>query len=121
MSAIDNIMNMTKFMVSLPVTHISVLSMVFLSFLTGIVAYIILPSSDLIILSVIIDGGTSGFLILGLMSIMAGAITTPMVNILDGRHMKMKQKQQIAALRGRGDSYMKIAAALGIPVTEAVG
>ena len=30
--------------------------------------------------------------------------------------MKMKQKQQIAALRGRGDSYMKIAAALGIPV-----
>jgi putative membrane protein len=96
MSAIDNIMNMTKFMVSLPVTHISVLSMVFLSFLTGIVAYIILPSSDLIILSVIIDGGTSGFLILGLMSIMAGAITTPMVNILDGRHMKMKQSMFLA-------------------------
>ena len=30
--------------------------------------------------------------------------------------MKMKQKQQIATLRGRGDSYMKIATALGIPV-----
>lgn len=96
MSAIDNIMNMTKYLVSLPVTHISVLSMVFLSLLTGIVAYIILPSSNLSILSAIIDGGTSGFLILGVMSIMAGAITTPMVNILDGRHMKMKQSMFLA-------------------------
>lgn len=30
--------------------------------------------------------------------------------------MTMKQKQQIAILRGRSDSYNKIAAALGIPV-----
>lgn len=30
--------------------------------------------------------------------------------------MTMKQKQKIAALRGRGESYKKIAAALGIPL-----
>ncbi len=30
--------------------------------------------------------------------------------------MTMKQKQKIAALRGKGESYKKIAAALGIPL-----
>jgi len=96
MSAIDNIMNMTKYMVTLPETHISVFIMVFLSFFTGIVTFIVLPGSEQSILSAIIYGGSSGFLIFGLMSIMAGAITTPLVNMFDGRHMKTKQSLFLA-------------------------
>lgn len=96
MSAIDNIMNMTKFMVTLPVTHISVLIIVFLSFFTGMIAFSIEPGGNQSILSIIIYGGSTGFLIFGLMSIMAGAITTPLVNMLDGRHMKMKQSMFLA-------------------------
>lgn len=96
MSAVDNLMNMTKYMVSLPETHISVFIMVFSSFFTGIVAFIILPGSEQSILSAIIYGGSSGFLIFGLMSIMAGAITTPLVNMFDGRHMKTKQSLFLA-------------------------
>lgn len=96
MSAIDNTMNMTKYLVTLPVTHISVLIIVFLSFFTGIIAFLIEPGSSSSILSNIIYGGSSGFLIFGLTSIMAGAITTPMVNMLEGRHMKMKQSMFLA-------------------------
>lgn len=98
MSAIDNIMNMTKYMVTLPVTHISVLIIVFLSFFTGIIAFLMEPGSNLSILSKIIYGGSAGFLIFGLMSIMAGAVTTPMVNMLEGRHMKMKQSMFLALI-----------------------
>jgi predicted neutral ceramidase superfamily lipid hydrolase len=98
MSAIDNIMNMTKYMVTLPVTHISVLIIVFLSFFTGIIAFLIEPGSNQSILSSIIYGGSTGFLIFGLMSIMAGAITTPLVNMLEGRHMKMKQSMFLALI-----------------------
>lgn len=96
MSAIDNIMNMTKYLVTLPVTHISVLIIVFLSFFTGCVGSIILPGVNQSILATILFGGSVGFLIFGLMSMMAGAITTPMVNMLEGRHMKMKQSMFLA-------------------------
>ncbi len=96
MSAIDNIMNMTKYLVTLPATHISVLIMVFLSFFTGAISFLLVPEPNQSILSLILYGGSSGFLIFGLMSIMAGAITTPLVNMLDGRHMKMKQSMFLA-------------------------
>lgn len=96
MSAADNITNMTKYMVNLPETHISVFIMVFLSFFTGIVAFLVEPGTNLSILSTVIYGGSSGFLIMGLMSIMAGAVTTPLVNMLDGRHMKTKQSMFLA-------------------------
>lgn len=96
MSAADNIMNMTKYMVSLPETHISVFIMIFLSFFTGIIAFLVEPGTELSILSMVIYGGSSGFLIFGLMSIMAGAITTPIINMLDGRHMKTKQSMFLA-------------------------
>ncbi|MDD1775000.1 MAG: DUF2070 family protein [Methanobacterium sp.] len=98
MSAIDNIMNMTKYMVTLPVTHISVFIIIFLSFFTGIIAFLIEPGSNQSILSSIIYGGSAGFLIFGLMSIMAGAITTPLVNMLEGRHMKMKQSMFLSLI-----------------------
>ena len=98
MSAIDNIMNMTKYLVTLPATHISVLIIIFLSFFTGCIASLIEPVSNQSILSTILYGGAASFLIFGLMSIMAGAITTPMVNMLDGRHMKMKQSMVLALI-----------------------
>lgn len=96
MSATDHIMGLTKYMVTLPVTHISVFIIIFLSFITGIIAFLIEPGTNLSILSSIIYGGSAGFLIFGLMSIMAGAITTTMVNVLEGRHIKMKQSMFLA-------------------------
>lgn len=98
MSASDNIMNMTKYMVNLPETHISVFVMIFISFIIGIIAFFIAPGSNQSVLSLIVYGGSSGFLIFGLMSIMAGALTTPLVNLLDGRHMKVKQSMFLALI-----------------------
>ena len=95
MSAVENVTNVSKYMVTvLPPSRISILTMIFLSFVTGSVASYLEPESTL--LYSIVYGGSAGFLIFGLTSIMAGAITQPMINALDGRHMKMKQSMFLA-------------------------
>lgn len=92
MSAVDNIMGLSKYIVVLPETPISVSIMVFLSFLTGIIAFLIEPDTPSSILASLVYGGSAGFLIFGLTSIMAGGITQPLANAIKGsRHMKMKQ------------------------------
>ncbi|MEN6329117.1 MAG: DUF2070 family protein [Methanobacteriaceae archaeon] len=94
MSAVDNLMGLTKYLVVLPESMISILCMIFLSFLTGTIASYLNPGVNLF--DSIIYGGSAGFLIFGLMSIMAGALTQPWVNSLEGRHMKMKQSMFLA-------------------------
>jgi len=96
MSAVDNITGLTKYIVVLPETPFSVLTMVCISFITGVIAFLTEPSVEFSILYSIIYGGSGGFLIFGLMSITAGGITQPMVNALEGRHMKMKQSMFLA-------------------------
>lgn len=91
MSAQDKVVGLSKYMVSLPSNNFSVLSMLFISFITGAAASLIHPAAGDSILYSIIYGGASGFLMFGLMSMMAGAMTQPMINALEGRHMKMKQ------------------------------
>jgi len=70
--------------------------MIFLSFIIGAVGFLIDPTSGVSILDDIIDGGTSGVIIFGFGSIMAGALTQPWVNSLKGRRMKMKQSMFLA-------------------------
>ena len=98
MSAMDTIMGLTKYMVTLPVTHISVFIIIIISFITGIIAGFIEPGANQSILSTILYGGSIGFLIFGAMSIMAGALTTTLVNMLEGKFIKMKQSMFLALL-----------------------
>lgn len=94
MAAVDNLMGLTKYLVVLPESEISILCMIFLSFLTGTLASYLNPGVNLF--DSVVYGGSAGFLIFGLMSIMAGALTQPWVNTLEGRHMKMKQSLFLA-------------------------
>ncbi|HII84631.1 MAG TPA: DUF2070 family protein [Methanobacterium subterraneum] len=96
MSAVDNITDLSKYMVTLPPSRISILTMTFLSFLTGAIAAYLEPLSP--IFDSIVYGGSAGFLIFGLTSIMDGAITQPLVNAMEGRHMKMKQAMFVSLL-----------------------
>jgi len=96
MSAVDNITDLSKYMVTLPPSRISILTMTFLSFLTGAIAAYLEPLSS--IFDSIVYGGSAGFLIFGLTSIMDGAITQPLVNAMEGRHMKMKQSMFVSLI-----------------------
>jgi putative membrane protein len=87
----DRIMGLSKYIVSLPGTTFSIACMIFLSFVLGCVVSALEPSANYSLLYSIVYGGAAGFLIFGVTSIMSGAITQPMINALEGRHMKMKQ------------------------------
>ncbi|MBV1766760.1 MAG: DUF2070 family protein, partial [Methanobacterium sp.] len=71
-------------------------TMIFLSFIVGSIGFSIDPTPGVSLLQDIIYGGSAGFLIFGLGSIMSGAITQPWVNSLNGRKMKMKQYMFLA-------------------------
>ena len=94
----DRIMGLSKYIVTLPGSTFSVASMVFLSFVLGCIVSALQPSSNYSLLYSIVYGGAAGFLIFGLTSIMSGAVTQPMINALEGRHMKMKQSMFLSLL-----------------------
>lgn len=96
MSSMNNVMGLSKYMLSLPQTKISLFTMVFLSFIVGSIGFSIDPTQGVSLFQDIIYGGSAGFLIFGLGSIMSGAITQPWVNSLNGRKMKMKQSMFLA-------------------------
>ena len=96
MSSENKIVSLTKYIMTLPPTRISLFSMVFLSFIIGCISFLLAPSQNDSILYSIVYGGSTGFLVFGLMSIMGGGLTQPMVNSFKGRHMKMKQSMFLA-------------------------
>ncbi|MFY9637242.1 MAG: DUF2070 family protein, partial [Methanobacterium sp.] len=98
MPSSDRIMGLSKYIVSLPGTTFSIASMVVLSFVLGCIVSALQPSANYSLLYSIIYGGAAGFLIFGLTSIMSGAVTQPMINALEGRHMKMKQSMFLSLL-----------------------
>ncbi len=98
MPSSDRIMGLSKYIVTLPGSTFSVASMVFLSFVLGCIVSALEPSSNYSLLYSIVYGGAAGFLIFGLTSIMGGAVTQPMINALEGRHMKMKQSMFLSLL-----------------------
>ncbi len=95
MSSTNNVMGLSKFIMTLPQTKISLFTMVFLSFIIGSISFFIDPTPGSFSTD-ILYGGTAGVLIFGLSSIMSGAITQPWVNSLKGRKMKMKQSMFLA-------------------------
>ena len=92
----DNLVGLTKYIMTLPSTRVSLFSMAFLSFIIGCIASLMEPSAKDSILYSIIYGGSAGFLIFGLTSIMSGGLTQPLLNSFNGRHMKMKQSMFLA-------------------------
>ncbi len=95
MSSTNNVMGLSKYIMTLPQTKISLFTMVFISFIIGSISFFIDPTPGTFTQD-ILYGGTAGFLIFGLSSIMSGAITQPWVNSLNGRKMKMKQSMFLA-------------------------
>ena len=96
MSSMKNVTDLSKYIMTLPETRVSLLSMVFIGFIVGSLGFLIDLVPGTSALHDILYGGANGVLVLGFSSIMAGAITQPWVNSLGGRRMKMKQSMFLA-------------------------
>lgn len=96
MSNVNKLVGLTKYIMTLPSTRVSLFSMVFLSFIIGFIVSLMEPAATDSILRSIVYGGSTGFLIFGITSIMGGGLTQPLINSFNGRHMKMKQSMFLA-------------------------
>jgi len=93
----DNLVGLTRYILTLPSTRFSLFSMAFLSFIIGCAASLMEPLAKYSIFPNIVYGGSAGFLIFGLTSIMSGGLTPPIINSFKGsRYMKMKQSMFLA-------------------------
>lgn len=97
MAISDRVVGLSKYMVTLPKTKISVFLIIVFSFLTGAFCECIIPGIPLIEIAYsFIAGGAGGFFLFGLPTIVSGAIIHSGVNSLKKRHMKLKQAMFLA-------------------------
>ncbi|WP_405293190.1 DUF2070 family protein [Methanobrevibacter sp.] len=98
MSSMSSVAGLSKFITTLPKTKYSILGMIIISFLTGGTFYIIdfTPSVD--ILQDFFFGGLFGFAVLGITSIMSGALNQQVISSLHGINLKIKHSMFLSAL-----------------------
>lgn len=97
MAISDRVMKLSKYMVTLPRTKISVCLIIMFSFLTGAISDCLEPSIPLdVIAYTFISGGATGFFLFGVSTIISGALIHSFVNSLKKRHMKLKQAMFLA-------------------------
>jgi putative membrane protein len=99
MSVSDRIMGLTKYMITLPKSKITMFLIFVVSFLTGAIAGCLEPGLTLeSVVYTFLSGGATTFFLLGLTTIGAGALIHTAVNSLNKRHMKQKQALFVAFL-----------------------
>ena len=93
----DRIIKLTKYMITLPKTKISVFLIFVFSILTGGIVGCLQPGLDIdSVIYAFLDGGATTFFLLGLTTIASGGLIHSTVNKLKGRHVKLKQAMFLA-------------------------
>jgi putative membrane protein len=98
MSSMSSVAGLSKYLRTLPKTKISIFSMVFISFITGIIVFLIDPFFKIRFLEKVIYGGSFGFGVLGISSIMSGAIVQQWVSSMKGINLKTKHSMFLSLL-----------------------
>ena len=98
MSSMSSVAGLSKYITTLPKIRFSVIEMIVVSMLTGVLYFIMDPVTSYSLLEEIIYGGIYSLLILGVPSIMNGAITQAVINMLDGINVKIKHAMFLSAL-----------------------
>ncbi|MDR3222804.1 MAG: DUF2070 family protein [Methanobrevibacter sp.] len=104
MSSMSSIAGLSKYIRTLPKTGISIFSMIFISFIVGVLIffinpkYFILDTVDISILEKIFYGGAYGFGVLGISSIISGTIVQHWVSSMKGINLKTKHAMFLAMI-----------------------
>ena len=93
----DRIMGLTKYMVTLPKTKISVFLILVVSILSGGIVGCLEPGMRMdTVVYAFLDGAGTTFFLAGLTTIASGGLIHSVVNKLNGRHVKLKQAMFLA-------------------------
>ncbi|GAA5819593.1 MAG: DUF2070 family protein [Methanobrevibacter sp. CfCl-M3] len=104
MSSMSSVAGLSKYIRTLPKTGISIFSMIFISFIVGVLIFFISPkyfiidTLDISILEKIFYGGAYGFGVLGISSIISGTIVQHWVSSMKGINLKTKHAMFLAMI-----------------------
>lgn len=90
MSSMSSVAGLSKFITSLPKIKTSVAGIIIISFITGVLNFLLNPIYNYTLLEQIVYGGLFGFGVLGISSIISGGIDQQGVNTLKGINLKTR-------------------------------
>lgn len=102
MSSMSSVAGLSKYIKTLPKTKYSIIGIIILSFLFGGISYLIDLTPNYGILEDFITGGLFGFAVLGLGSIMGGALNQQVISSLHGINLKIKHSMFLSWLSMTG-------------------
>ena len=98
MSSMSSVAGLSKYIKTLPKTKYSILGMILISFLIGSAYYLIDLVPNQGILEDFIYGGLFGFTVIGLTSIMSGALSQQVISSLHGINLRIKHSMFLSSL-----------------------
>ena len=98
MSSMSSVAGLSKYITTLPKTKYSIMGMAAISFLIGSTYYLLDFTPSPGILQDIIYGGLFGFVVLGISSIMSGALNQQVISGLHGINLKIKHSMFLSCL-----------------------
>ena len=98
MSSMSSVAGLSKYIKTLPKTKYSIIGMILISFLIGSTFYLIDLTPSRGILEDFICGGLFGFAVLGISSIMSGALNQQVISSLHGINLKIKHSMFLSGL-----------------------
>ena len=98
MSSMSSVAGLSKYIKTLPKTEYTIIGMIIISFLIGSTFYIIDLSPGQGIIQDFIYGGLFGFIVLGISSIMSGALNQQVISSFHGINLKIKHSMFLSGL-----------------------
>ena len=86
MSSMSSVAGLSKYIKTLPITEKSIAGISILSFLTGVIYFLINSQTEII--DNVIFGGLFGFMVLGVTSVLSGSLNQQGVKFLHGINLK---------------------------------
>ncbi|MCL2116313.1 MAG: DUF2070 family protein [Methanobrevibacter sp.] len=98
MSSMSNVAGLSKYITTFPKTRTLIFSMIFLSFIAGVMIFLIQSITELTLIEDILFGGAFGFGVFGISSIMSGAISQQWISSMKGMNLKMKHSMLLSLI-----------------------
>ena len=98
MSSMSSVAGLSKYIKTLPKTKYSIIGMIIISFLIGSSYYLIDLTPNQGIIQDFIYGGLFGLVVLGISSIMSGALDQQVISALHGINLKIKHSMFLSGL-----------------------
>ncbi len=98
MSSMSNVAGLSKYIKTLPKTKYSIIGIVLISFIIGSVYYLIDLTPNVGLIEDFIYGGIFGLTVLGITSIMSGALTQQIISTLHGINVTIKHSMFLSCI-----------------------